>query len=380
MSRLTIYRVCDQMTLPIEQDASRFRKIVRGKIKQNLRKYMSNGEMIGRQGKDLVSIPVPQVDLPRFTWEQRGQGGVGQGEGNPGDPLGPPQPGDSGDAGNQPGQHILEVELSIDELAQLLGEELELPRIQPKGEGNVESEITRYTDIHRVGPESLRHFKRTYRESLKRQIASGAYDPDRPRVIPVREDKRYRSYEKKPVPEAKAVIIYMMDVSGSMGDREKRLVRMTAFWIDTWLKTNYDRVERRYIVHDASAGEVDEQTFYHLRQSGGTVISSALELCHHVIDNHYNPSSWNIYLFQFSDGDNWHSDNEKAMQVIGQQLLPAANLYCYGQVDGSRYRGAGGTFIEEFSHLGEVDNLTLARIPDDDGIYDAIKAFLGKGK
>ena len=67
------------MPLPIEQDTSRFRKIVRGKIKQNLRKYMSSGELIGRQGKDLVSIPVPQVDLPRFTWGQRGQGGVGQG-------------------------------------------------------------------------------------------------------------------------------------------------------------------------------------------------------------------------------------------------------------------------------------------------------------
>ncbi|MEM7131751.1 MAG: DUF444 family protein [Chloroflexota bacterium] len=372
------------MSLPIEQDASRFRQIVRGKIKQNLRKYMSNGEMIGRRGKDLVSIPVPQVDLPRFTLGRNGSGGVGQGDGSPGDLLGPPQPGDgTGEAGDQPGQHILEVDLALDELVQILAEELELPRIVPKGEGNIESEITRYTDIRKVGPESLRHYKRTFRESLKRQIASGTYDTKKPVIIPVREDKRYRSFERKPVPEANAVIIYMMDVSGSMGEREKRLVRLTAFWIDTWLKSNYDKVDRRYIVHDAAAGEVDEETFYHLRQGGGTIISSALELCHRLIDNHYDPMQWNIYLFQFSDGDNRLSDNEKSVNLLRNQLLPMANLYCYGQVDDRTFYHHYTTFIDTcanaFAEAGN-DNVILARIPNDEAIYDAIKLFLGKGR
>ena len=369
------------MALPIEQDNSRFRQIVRGKIKRNLRRYMSNGELIGRQGRDLVSIPIPQIDLPRFTFGQNGRGGVGQGDGDPGDPLGPPQPGDGdGEAGNLPGQHILEVDISMDELAQMLAEELELPRIEPKGKKNIESEVARYTDIRRIGPESLRHFKRTYREALKRQLTSGTYNPERPVIVPVREDKRYRSFERKPVPESNAVIIYMMDVSGSMGDREKHLVRLTAFWIDTWLKANYQNVDRRYIVHDARAAEVDEHTFYHLRQSGGTLISSALQLCHHLIQNHYSPEEWNIYLFQFSDGDNWDSDNHDCMQIMHEHLLPVANLYCYGQVDIHRYNDYRGAYIHQLQTIDNVEHLMLARIPKEDAIYDALKIFLGKGR
>lgn len=369
------------MALQIEKDSSRFKEMVRGKIKRNLRKYMSNGELLGRQGKDIVSIPVPQIDLPRFTFGRVGSGGVGQGEGDPGTPLGPPQPGDGqGQAGDTPGQHILEVDVSLEELAQMLAEELELPRIEPKGKKNIESEIDRYTGIHRIGPESLRHFKRTFRESLKRQIASGTYDPDNPVIIPVREDKRYRSYTRKPIPEANAIIIYMMDVSGSMRNREKRLVRLTAFWIDTWLKANYKNVDRRYIVHDTAAAEVDEHTFYHLRQSGGTRISSALKLCHDLIYGRFSPAEWNIYLFQFSDGENLDSDNPVALELIHERLLPAANLFCYGQVNEYEYSVYSGTFLDKLRRFDEAENLVARRIPSEDAIYDAIKGFLGKGK
>jgi uncharacterized sporulation protein YeaH/YhbH (DUF444 family) len=330
--------------------------------------------LIGRQGKDLVRIPVPQVDLPHFTFGKMGSGGVGQGPGQPGDILGPAQPGDAeGGAGEAPGQHLLEAEISIDELVQMLAEELELPRIQPKGNKNIQSEVARYTDIRRVGPESLRHFKRTYREALKRQLIAGLYNPENP----IREDRRYRSFETKPIPEANAVIIYMMDVSGSMGEREKRLVRMTSFWIDAWLKANYRQVQRRYIVHDAAAAEVDEETFYHLHQSGGTKISSALEVCQQLVQRTYAPSDWNIYLFQFSDGDNFANDNDYALDLLVEHLIPAANLYCYGQVDQRSY---GESFLEVLEDVSDLENVAMTRIPQEDAIYDAIKLFLGKGK
>ncbi len=354
---------------------------MRGKIRKNLRKYMSNGELIGRQGKDLVSIPVPQIDLPRFTFGRNGSGGVGQGDGELGTPLGPPEPGDGpGEAGDAPGQHIFEVDVSLDELAQMLADELELPRIEPKGKKNIESEIDRYTGIHRIGPESLRHFKRTYREALKRQLATGTYDPDNPIIIPIREDKRYRSFSRKMVPEANAVIIYMMDVSGSMRNREKRLVRLTAFWLDTWLKAQYKNVERRYIVHDTVAAEVDEHAFYHLRQSGGTRISSALRLCHDLIYGRFNPAEWNIYLFQFSDGENLDSDNSLALEIIYEKLLPVSNLFCYGQVNEYEYSVYSGTFLDKLEYFEEIENLVAQRIPSEDAIYDALKSFLGKGK
>jgi hypothetical protein len=104
------------MALRIDPSHNRFRDIVRGKIKQNLRKYISNGEWLGRQGKDVVSIPVPQIEMPRFHFGERGQGGVGQGPGKVGDSLGSDQPGEDGrgKAGSEAGEHILEVEVSME--------------------------------------------------------------------------------------------------------------------------------------------------------------------------------------------------------------------------------------------------------------------------
>src|SRR3954454_2771466 len=119
----------------IDRDHQRFRKIVRGKVKTNLSKYISRGELIGKKGKHLVSIPLPQIEIPQFRYGQKGSGGVGQGEGQPGDSLTQPQDGDgTGQAGDSPGGHILEVDLTMEELAQILGEELGLPRIEPKGQ------------------------------------------------------------------------------------------------------------------------------------------------------------------------------------------------------------------------------------------------------
>ena len=242
----------------IEKDLQRFRKIVRGKVKSNLSKYLSRGEMIGKKGNDLVSIPLPQIQLPQFRYGNKGSGGVGVGEGQPGQPLTQPQDGDgAGQAGDSPGGHILEVELTMEELAAILGEELALPRIEAKGKKNIVTERERYSSIRTVGPESLRHFKRTYKEALKRQISSGTYNPTTPLVVPEREDKRYRSWKEFPKPEAVACVIYMMDVSGSMTDEQKEIVRIEAFWIDTWIKAHYKGVDRVYIIHDAAAHEVD---------------------------------------------------------------------------------------------------------------------------
>src|SRR5262245_48102770 len=212
----------------IERDHQRFRKLVRGKVKSNLSKYISRGEMIGQKGKDLISIPLPQIEIPQFRYGSKGSSGVASGDGDVGQPLGPP-PGDpSAGAGDQPGGHILEVELSIEELAQILGEELALPRIEPKGKKNIISKKDKYTGIRQAGPESLRHFKRTFKRALKRQISSNTYDPKEPIVIPIRPDKQYRSWKEVHKPESVACIIYLMDVSGSLTDEQKELVRIEA--------------------------------------------------------------------------------------------------------------------------------------------------------
>jgi sporulation protein YhbH len=363
----------------IERDHQRFRKLVRGKVKSNLSKYISRGEMIGQKGRDLVSIPLPQIDIPQFRYGSKGSGGAGQGEGDVGTPLGPPQPGQGGrKAGDQPGGHILEVELSMEELAAILGEELALPRIEPRGKKNIVTTKDRYTGIRQAGPESLRHFKRTFKRALKRQISSQIYDPDRPVVVPIREDKQYRSWKEVYKPESVAVIIYMMDVSGSMTDEQKEIVRIEAFWIDTWIKAHYQGIETAYIIHDAAAQEVDEHTFYHTRESGGTKISSAYELCHKLVETRYPPDQWNIYAFHFSDGDNWGDDIPHCIELLTEKLLPKVNLFGYGQVE-SRY-GSGEFYEYIHEMLGQRENVVASRIPDREAILGSIKEFLGKGR
>ncbi len=370
------------MSLKIDQDHGRFRQIIRGKIRQNLRRYIAQGELIGRKGKDLVSIPIPQIDIPRFIFGDKQKGGVGQGEGKPGDPLG----GDTekgkdgqGKAGKDAGEHALEVDVTLDELADILGEELELPDIQNKGKSKISDAHDRYSGIRRVGPESLRHFKRTYREALKRMIASGTFRSDRPVVVPVPDDKRYRSWKIINEPIANAVIIYMMDVSGSMGDEQKEIVRIESFWLDAWLNKQYKGIESRFIIHDATAREVDRDTFFHTRESGGTMISSAYKLCAQIMAADYPASEWNIYPFHFSDGDNWSMDDTlNCVDILRKQILPSVNMFAYGQVE-SPY--GSGQFIKDLrEHFAKDDRVVVSEIPGKDAIVGSIKDFLGKGK
>ncbi len=359
------------MLRKIDRDVKRFKQIVRGIIKKDFRKYLTQGELIGRQGKHLVSIPIPQIEIPRFRFGWREAGGVGQGEGEVGDPL-------EGAPGTAPGEHILEVEVNLEELAAILGEELELPRIQPRGRRMIPVEKVKYSNIRKVGPETLRHFKRTFREALKRQIAMGIYDPGNPVIVPIREDRRYRSWHLREVPESNAVIVFCMDVSGSMGDQQKEIVRVASFWIDTWLRSQYKNLDNVYVVHEAFAKEVDSHTFYHLRESGGTKISTAYELVNQIIDTRFHPEAWNVYLFHFSDGENSDSrDTDLCLEILRRVLLPKLNLFCFGQVRSSYGGGRFKTDLEE-AFPGEPQIVT-SEIRDKDEIYDAIKRFLGKG-
>lgn len=337
--------------------------------------------MIAKKGKDRVTIPLPQIDIPRFIYGDRQKGGVGQGDGQPGDPIsGKDQQPGQGEAGNNAGEHMLEVDLTLKELAEILGEELELPKIEPRGQKTLKSKTEKFTGISQTGPESLRHFKRTFKQALLRQIASGQYDPNNPIVVPIQKDKRFRSWKSDVRFENSAVIVYMMDVSGSMGDEQKEIVRTEAFWIDTWLRSQYKGIETRYIIHDATAREVDEQTFFRTRESGGTLISSAYKLCEKIIQTDYAPSEWNIYPFHFSDGDNWSGEDTRlCMEILKQGLLPVSNVFSYGQVE-SRY-GSGQFYkdlLEEFGPDHEV--VILSRIENKEGILQSIKDFLGKGK
>ncbi len=364
--------------MSIREDHSRFRDIVKGRVKENFRKYVSQGEMIGKREDEYVKIPIPHIDIPTFRYGPKQSGGVGQGEGKPGEGVGEPGDG-SGQAGKDAGEHVLEVDVSMEELAEILGEALALPRIQPKGNKNLKTESHRYTGLAPVGPESLRHFKASYKEALKRSIASGSYDPDEPIIVPIRRDLRYRTYRTVSKPEANAVVIYMMDVSGSMGDEQKEIVRLESFWINAWLKAHYKGLQTRFIIHDAQAREVDEDTFFRTSESGGTLISSAYKLAQAIIEKDYPADEWNIYPFHFSDGDNWSGEDTRVcMKLLQDFYLPRVNMFGYGQVE-SKY-GSGQFYKDLDKEFPQRDVLVLSKIENRDKIVDSIKDFLGKGK
>jgi uncharacterized sporulation protein YeaH/YhbH (DUF444 family) len=363
--------------MSIRHDHKRFRDIVKGRIRDDFKKYITHGEMIGKRDNKYVKIPVPHIDIPTFKYGPKQSGGVGQGKGKPGDGVGDPGDG-AGQAGKDPGEHTLEADVTFDELADILGEQLELPKIEPKGT-NMKTVKVRYSGLSDVGPDSLRNFKASFKEALKRSIASGEYDPDRPVIVPIRRDLRFRTTREIQEPAANAVVIYMMDVSGSMGEEQKEIVRLESFWINAWLKKHYKGLQTRFIIHDAAAAEVDEETFFTTNESGGTLISSAYNLCKKIIDEEYPIYDWNIYPFHFSDGDNWSGEDTRyCLKLLNEDLLKKVNMFCYGQVE-SKY--GSGQFLKDLKkEFAEDERIITSRIENKDKIPDSIKDFLGKGK
>ncbi len=144
-------------------------------------------------------------------------------------------------------------------------------------------------------------------------------------------DIRYHRHIKEPVPHSKAVMFCLMDVSGSMDQDTKDLAKRFYILLYLFLSRNYDRTEVVFIRHHTSAKEVDEEEFFHSRETGGTVVSSALELMKMIIEARYSPAEWNIYGAQASDGDNWPNDAARSTELINQ-LLPLCQYYAYVEI------------------------------------------------
>jgi uncharacterized sporulation protein YeaH/YhbH (DUF444 family) len=363
--------------MSIKSDHQRFRNIVKGQVKDNLKKYITRDDLIGKSENDFIKIPIHRIDIPHFKFGSGEEEGVGMGGEGQGDGQG--QPGNGQEAGDQSGEHQL-MDFSVEELATMLGDELNLPRIEPKGnKANTVIEGYKYSSRANQGPEGLKHFKSTYKKSLKRLLSSGQYDPENPIVIPQKADKIYKSYKPILKPQAQAVIFYLMDVSGSMGDEQKTIVKIETFWINAWLKKHYPKLETRFIIHDAKAQEVDEKTFFNTQESGGTVISSAYDLTKQIIKSEYALDEWNIYMLHFSDGDNWSGDDtQKCIKMLNDEILKVVNLFGYGQVD-SRH-GSGGFINDLRKGLGSHEKVVLSSIQGREHILKSIKEFLGSGK
>jgi uncharacterized protein len=145
-------------------------------------------------------------------------------------------------------------------------------------------------------------------------------------------DLRYRNRVRVAVPTSKAVMFCVMDVSGSMDEGRKELSKRFFILLYMFLTRHYEKIDLVFIRHHTQAQEVDEENFFHARETGGTVVSSALVLMEEIIKARYNPAEWNIYGAQASDGDNWHHDSGRCRELMATKLLPSCRYFAYVQV------------------------------------------------
>ena len=357
-------------TLPrrIEEDHKDFRDVVSGKIRKALKKFIKSGQIVRNRGKNgKVSITIPKIDIPHIVYGDSGEG-VGRGGGKDGDVIGKdPQKGNNkGKAGQDEAEGIV-INLDLEEVLKFMQEELKLPNLKKKPNETYEETKIKYNNISLIGPESLRHNRRTLMQTLKRQAAEGtleqlSYVPglkDPVRILrPINEDKRYRQYNEIKIPSSNALIVFARDGSGSMDATKCDIVSDMAWWIDIWIRRFYDRVDRLYVWHDSMAMEVDEEKFYKYRFGGGTTCSSALKFISKQFENRYPPDKWNIYVFYFTDGENWDDDNKVFVSTLAEEFTPnVVNFTGITQILSS---------VQDDSVKGYVDNAIKEGVLNED--------------
>lgn len=356
------------------QDQIRHQEKVKEIIKQNLPDLITEENIVMSDGKQIIKVPIRSLDEYRFIYNYQKQKHVGQGDGDSqvGDVLGrdPAQkPGQGEKAGDQPGQDIMEAEISIEDLEEMLFDQLELPNMKPKEQQDIETESIAFNDIRKKGMQSNIDKKRTILENLRRNATTGK--PGIHHISP--DDLRYKTWEDIVVPHSSAVIIAMMDTSGSMGSFEKYCARSFFFWMTRFLRRQYEKVDIVFLAHHTEAKEVSEEDFFTRGESGGTICSSAYQKALEIIDKRYPPSKYNIYPFHFSDGDNLTSDNDRCVRLIGE-LLKVSNMFGYGEVN--QYNRSS-TLMSAYRNI-KMDQFMYYVIKEKGEVYHALRTFFRK--
>lgn len=315
----------------IQEDHKKFRDVISGKSREELKRMIKSGAIVRNKPRGgRVTISIPRIDIPHFVFGDTGEG-IGRGPGKEGDVVGrDPQPGKGTKAGEGEGDGI-RISIDMEDLFKIMEEDLKLPRMKPKPSQTFDEIKIKYTNISKVGLNSLRHIRRTMKEAIKRTSASG----DKANMVmvpgsmipvkiitPIKSDFRYRQYKETKIPSSHAVIFFARDCSGSMDDYRCEIVSDMSWWIDCWIKRFYKKVDHRYFVHDSRAVEVSEDEFYSLRLGGGTTCSTAFDAISQQLENQYHPEKYNIYVFYFTDGENSGGDNARLIEIIKDKLGP----------------------------------------------------------
>jgi uncharacterized sporulation protein YeaH/YhbH (DUF444 family) len=356
----------------------RFLKRYKTQLKRSVADAVNRRSITDTDAGEKVKIPSKDVSEPVF---HHGQGGVREGvyPGNKdfvtGDQLQRPPGGGGGGGGDKAGnsgegEDDFVFELTREEYLDLLFDDLELPNlVRNQLIGTTEFKSVRAGYSADGAPSNIdvvRSLKgaiarrtalgapyrgriRELEAEIEALLADGAAEDD-PRIVDLREeithlrariaalpfidtfDLRYKAFTKKPEPTSKAVMFCLMDVSGSMDEERKNLAKRFFLLLHLFLQRNYDRIEIVFIRHHTTALEVDEQEFFYSRETGGTVVSSVLNLMYDVVRERYASDGWNIYAAQASDGDNWETDSPVCRELLMQKLVPLTRYFAYVEI------------------------------------------------
>lgn len=370
-------------------DAARHRQKVKEAIRRSLPDIISEESIITRKESKVVKIPIRGIKSYHFIHGQKGDaaGGFGSGESQKGKVIGQrPKPGQGqpGKPGDEPGVDYLETEIDLEELISMMMEDLGLPNLQKKEvQETLISKGWKIDSVEKSGIRPRLDKKRTIKETIRRTevlvgqimrqtgrseadcrialdashgdaaaavrlLASGQTLPQaatRPRLMVGSPDLRFRTVVEDEEGQSNAVVMAMMDVSGSMDTIKKYLARSFFFWMTSFLKTIYKHVEIRFIAHTTEAKLVEEEEFFHKGESGGTVCSSAYELAAELIESTYPTEKWNVYPFHFSDGEDW--EVERSVQSLKKLLEKGVATFGYGEIQ-AEY--GYSTLMQAFQH------------------------------
>ena len=395
---MSIFREHKSVADRSASDRRRHKKKIEDAIKDGVHNIVAEESIIGQDGKKKIRIPVRGIKEYRFVYGNNGQNKkVGSAPGKNitrGQQVGKTQkPSPEGSqAGENPGEEYYEVEITLEELTHYLFSDLELPDLDKKTLKNIVGEKVKRHGYRPHGIRPRLDKKKTAINRIRRKaaterlnkelIASGSDAAREPEEnFPYREnDIVYRHIKKDIKESSNAVIFFLMDISGSMTQKKKFLARSFYFLLYHFINARYENTEVVFVAHDTNAYEVDEEKFFKRGNAGGTIVSAGLDKVHEIIKKRFHPSSWNIYCFQCSDGDNWPTDMERACNAA-ESLKNVCQLFGYCEIEPDQERLK---WMSEDSRMSSAYQALVSRqfkivkIHIKEDIWPAFKKLLGK--
>ena len=269
-------------------------------------------------------------------------------------------------------------------MASYLFDSLELPDLEKKKMKKIMAEKWKRHGYRSEGPRPRLDKKATIKKKIRRKkaaILAGTHDPEEEeRFTFHQDDLRYKHIKQATREASNAVIIFMMDISGSMTTDKKYLARSFFFLLYQFIRHRYENTELVFIAHDVNAYEVNEDQFFNRGVGGGTIVSSGLEMAIDVINKRFHPNSWNIYAFHCSDGDNWPSDTEKTLR-LSEELKQICQLYGYCEIEPDESRIAWlkdrDTQLSKIYEYLNNSNFKTVYINGPEDVWPAFKKFFG---